>query len=129
MNAFARKLIACAVFLLFSIATPAQADFEAGQAAYASGDYHTALKEWRPLAEQGGTNAQTNLRTMYANGLGVPLNYGEAVNWFRKAAERGNALASAKLGMMYGLGLGVPEDYVQSYMWLILAGSSGLDEK
>ena len=31
----------------------AGADFQAGQGAYIRGDYGTALKEWRPLAEQG----------------------------------------------------------------------------
>jgi len=30
-----------------------------------SGDYATALQEWRPLAEQGGADAQTMLGGMY----------------------------------------------------------------
>ncbi len=30
------------------------ADFQAGKEAYDRGDYATALKEWRPLADQGG---------------------------------------------------------------------------
>ena len=38
--------------LLFS-AGSAWADFDDGLAAYQRGDYATALKEFRPLAEQG----------------------------------------------------------------------------
>ncbi len=43
------------LFILFLLVWPAlaQADFQAGLDAYARGDYATALKEWRPLAEQG----------------------------------------------------------------------------
>ena len=40
--------------------------------AYDKGDYETALKEWRPLAEQGNAKAQFNLRFMYRNGKGIP---------------------------------------------------------
>ncbi len=55
-------------------------------AAYQRGDYATALREWHPLAEQGGANAQLLLGSMYDNGLGVPQDYAEAVKWYSKAA-------------------------------------------
>ncbi len=32
-------------------------DIDKGMKAYRSGDYATALKEWRPLAEQGNADA------------------------------------------------------------------------
>jgi len=51
------------------------ADFEAGLDAYERGDYDTALAEFRPLAEQGNTEAQYNLALMYGNGQGVPQDY------------------------------------------------------
>ena len=35
------------------LAAVARASFDEGWAAYERGDYETALKEWRPLAEQG----------------------------------------------------------------------------
>ena len=88
------------------------------------GDYATALREWRPLAEQGNAEAQYNLGNMYRKGLGVPQDYGEAVQWYRKAAERENAKAQLFLGNMYFFGQGVSKDYVQAYMWYILAASS-----
>ena len=41
-------------------------DLDKGFRAYGSGDYATALKEWRPLAERGLANAQW-LRRFYAD--------------------------------------------------------------
>ncbi len=35
-------------------------DYDKGLAAAQSGDFATALKEWRPLAEQGNAEAQLN---------------------------------------------------------------------
>jgi hypothetical protein len=57
-----------------SMFLPAQKEkeFEEGVAAYKRGDYATALKKWRPLAEAGDATAQYNLGVMYANGYGVP---------------------------------------------------------
>ncbi len=46
------------VGLVFMLATPGLADFQAAVDAYNRGDYDTALKEWRPLAEQGNTGAR-----------------------------------------------------------------------
>ena len=78
--------------LLFS-AGSAWADFDDGMAAYESGDYATALQEWRPLAEQGDAEAQLNLGLIYDDGYGVPVNDAEAAKWFRKVAEQGDATA------------------------------------
>ncbi len=46
------------VFLCLLLATPAWAGFDEGVAAYHRGDYATALREFRPLAEQGDAAAQ-----------------------------------------------------------------------
>jgi len=71
------------------------------QAAFARGDYATALKFWRPLAEQGNATTQSNLGFMYSEGLGVPQDYDEAVKWLRMATEQGDADAQFNLGVMY----------------------------
>jgi uncharacterized protein len=68
-------------------------DFDKGLAAAQSGDFETALKEWRPLAEQGNADAQYNLGWMYSSGTGVPQDYTQAVEWYRKAAEQGHVKA------------------------------------
>ncbi len=59
--------------LAVGLAVPAAwADFDAGVAAYDSGDYETAFREFKPLAEQGDAHAQFNLGYMYHKGEGVP---------------------------------------------------------
>ncbi len=103
--------------------TTARADIQEGYADAQRGDYATALREWRPLAEQGDADAQYNLGFMYDKGEGVPQDDAEAVKWYRKAAAQGQAVAQGNLGVMYRDGHGVPRDYVQAHMWLSLAAS------
>ena len=100
-------------------------DFGKGFWAYQSGDYATALREWRPLAKQGDAVAQLNLGNMYRKGQGVPQNDKTAVRWYRLAAEQGNADAQTNLGVMYGMGTGVIRDDVYAHMWFNIAASSG----
>ena len=76
------KRIALAVALLVSVAAPAWAGFEEGQAAYARGDYETAVREWVPLAEQGNASVQFALGHRYAMGQGVSQDDAKAVKWF-----------------------------------------------
>ena len=127
------KRVALAVALLIGLATPSQADFQDGLAAFSRGDYAAAMREWRPLAEQGHAGAQYFLGNMYDFGQGVARDDAEAVKWYRKAAEQGQAttrlgrraIATAQfsLGAMYADGAGVPQDYVRAYMWFNLAAS------
>ena len=113
-----------ALVLSLSLAAPVAAGpFENGVAAYKRGDYATALRLWRPLADQGDAVVQKSLGFMYANGHGVPRDYAEAVKWYRKAAEQGDADAQANLGDMYANGQGVPRDYVQAHKWFNLAAA------
>ncbi len=95
----------------------------AGVAAYKLGAYAAALREWRPLAEQGNAKAQYNLGLMYRKGQGVPQDDAEGVGWYRKAAEQGHASAQYNLGFIYGKGQGVPQDDAQAHMWFDLAAS------
>ena len=112
---------AATIVLAFALASPVAAqDFWAGFKAHNLGDYAAALREWRPLAEQGHAMAQNNLGYMYRLGQGVPQDDTEAVKWWRKAAEQGFAQAQFQLGYMYEDGQGVPQDLVQSHMWYSL---------
>jgi hypothetical protein len=110
------------IFLL--MAGPAIAEpFDDATKAYSRGDYETAYRLIKPLAEQGLPEAQFNLGLMYDKGQGVPQDYAEAVKWYRKAAEQGFAEAQTNLGIMYFTGQGVPKDYVLAHMWFDLATS------
>ena len=114
------------IALALGIAQLASAEpFEDGTAAYERGEYATALKLWRPLANQGNAAAQVALGVMYYNGQDVPQDYAEAVKWFRLAANQGYAGAQSNLGVMYIHGRGVPQDYVEAHKWLNLAGAGG----
>ena len=85
------------IALLCALAAPARAGYDEGLAAYNRGDYATALRELRTLAEQDFVRAQYNLGLMYYNGEGVPRDYAEAATWFRRAADQGHADAKAAL--------------------------------
>ena len=100
-------------------------DFNNGLKAAQSGDFATALKEWKPLAEQGRADAQNNLGWMYERGVGVTQDYAEAVKWYRKAAEQGHAGAQFFLGEKYRLGDGVTEDYAEALKWYRKAAEQG----
>ncbi len=93
---YATLLLAVVVVL---VDVPAWADFEAGWQAHKRGDYATALKEWRPLAEQGVAHAQNVLGIMYSEGRGVPQDDAEAV----------------------------PQNDVQAHLWLSLAAAQGYE--
>ncbi len=75
------------------------ADFQKGLAAAKSGDFATALREWKPLAEQGNADAQSLLGAMYAEGNGVPRDYKAAVKWYRLAAKQVGGLCPRKSGL------------------------------
>ena len=114
--------------LLGSVGTSWGADFQKGVAAYDSGDFATALREWRPLAEKGDADAQFNLGVMYSKGQGVPQDYKTAVKWYTLAAEQGVASAQTNLGWMYDKGYGVKQDNVYAHMWGNIAASNGHEE-
>jgi len=69
------KLKVFPVLLILLFGTPAFADFQKGLDAANRGDFATALKEWKPLAEQGDAYAQNYLGFMYQNGQGVTQDY------------------------------------------------------
>jgi hypothetical protein len=113
------------LLLALAAALPARADFEAGVAAARAGDYATALREWRPLAESGDRDAQFNLALLYENGFGVPADGLEAARWYRLAAEQDDRSAQAYLAEMYAKGLGVSRDDIEALRWYRSAAERG----
>ena len=113
------------IFIALALAGAAVAGpLEDGVEAADRGDYATALRLLRPLAETGNPDAQINLGNMYFDGNGVVQDYAESVRWYLLAADQGNADAQIALGFLYKYGEAVRfVDYVQAYKWFDLAGS------
>ena len=115
----------CGLAIWLTVQPVMAGPYEDGGSAYNRKDYATAIRLWRPLAEQGDAHLQRYLGIIYAEGLGVPQDYDEAVKWLRMAAISANAEAMNKLGSMYAAGLGVPQDYAQAVKWFRLAAEFG----
>ena len=122
MRKFIGMLIVSALLSVGQVASAGP--YEDGFAAYKQRDYATALRLWRPLAEQGNASAQNNLGNMYRDGQGIARNYKESVKWFRRAAEQQHARAQNNLGVMFAAGQGIAQDYIRAHMWFNLAAAS-----
>ena len=82
------RLLKVLLILLVCAAGPAVAGpFEDGLTAAQKGDYTTAMRLWRSLADQGDARAQLNLGVMYRDGQGVPQDYAAAVSCYRKTVQ------------------------------------------
>jgi TPR repeat protein len=120
------KAAVAGLILAYGIAGSAVAGlFEDGLNAWERGDYSTAMRFFRPLADRGDPKAQYRVGVMYQHGWGVPLDHSGAVSWFRQAADQGDAEAQNDLGFMFLYGRGVSQDYVGAHMWFNLAAAGG----
>mmetsp|Transcript_28813 Transcript_28813/g.54777 ORF Transcript_28813/g.54777 Transcript_28813/m.54777 type:complete len:126 (-) Transcript_28813:1346-1723(-) len=82
-----------AVAVSVALTAPVYAqDSSKAVAAYTSGDYATAVQEWRPLAEQGDASAQVFLGNMYYNGQGILQDNVVAHMWWNISSANGNEL-------------------------------------
>lgn len=111
--------------LLCVMANPVWAGYEEGEEAYLRGDFSGALEFWRPLAEQGHSEAQNMLGYMYRFGEGMEPDYQLARKWYRLAADQGNPTAQNNLGVMFRLGLGGEPDFQQAFYWFHRAADQG----
>ena len=101
------------VFILLTVFVtplPALENYENGTVAFERGDYETALREFKVLAEQKDSRGQYGLGLMYDLGTGVSIDFEEAVKWYRLSAEQGNADAQNNLATMYAEGEGIEKD-------------------
>ena len=77
----------------------------------------TILEQFGQAARQGDSVAQTNLGTIYLNGVGVRRDYAKAFYWFQQAAQQGEGLAQFNLGVLYQEGKGTAKDATQALHW------------
>jgi uncharacterized protein len=116
-----------AVILSFVFSEVFAQDLNKGFKAFNAGDYATALKEWKPLAEQGNARAQHNLGVMYQEGKGVLQDYTEVLKWWLLSAEQGTSETQYNLGIMHDAGKGVLQDYAEAVKWYRLSAEQGHD--
>jgi TPR repeat protein len=89
--------------------------------------YSHAEKWWLKAAEGGNTDAQVALGGLYthtgeftfvfADGVGVGLNYDAAFKWYRKAADKGSSKAAYGLAEMFDAGWGMHPDSATGAIW------------
>ncbi|MCY4319624.1 MAG: SUMF1/EgtB/PvdO family nonheme iron enzyme [Alphaproteobacteria bacterium] len=75
--------------LIVIAANPVNADFDAGQQAWDSGNVDEALSQWRRAADGGDGRSMMALGRLHREGRGVLQDYVEAHKWFNLAASRG----------------------------------------
>jgi len=119
MNSVRRVIMLALASMLFC--APAMADFASGRAAYEAGDFRTAREQWLALAEAGEATAQAALGSLYIHGEGVPIDYGEALQWTRLAAEQGDVTGQFNMGSIHAGGLGVEKDFSEAARWFHLS--------
>jgi len=114
-----------AILVILLAGQAVAASLEEASVAAKHGDYATAMRLLRRLAEQGNAEAEGEIGYLYQDGDGVPRNPELAMSWFRKSATDGYLLAQNKLGLMYANGWGVPQDGPQSVFWFRKAAEQG----
>ena len=141
MSAYKNRNILRAVFFIFSAAlaascthTPVDTSAEYNRwLAYLHGKggpqgYEQAVMLLRKAAEQGNSDAQSDLGFLYDEGWGVTQDHALAVKWYRKAADQGNVYAQITLGNKYDSGRDVPKNDTQAVQWYRKAARLGDDE-
>ena len=84
-----------------------------------------ALPAIQKFAEEGRAWAQSDLGSLYEDGLVLPRDYAEAVYWYRSAAEQGYPGAQTNLGIMYARGRGVNSSRRTAIQWFQRAAKQG----
>ena len=122
MGAWLRRSTACVFTVLVCGSMATGADLKSAKRAYEQKDYVAAIKEFRPMAEQGNAEAQLYLGKLYMMGQGVLKDQDEAIKWFKASAEQGNADAQFFLGSSYLL---PHTNIAEGVKWLRLSAEQG----
>ena len=123
-----RVILLAGLFMMLALA-PARADYEQAIKYYEHGDYAAALRELRPLAQQGNLDAQAKLGQMYLDGRGVKADPTTAMRLLKQAATEGDvAAAESDIGRIYYNGSGVKRDYAEAARWFQKAADQGYSD-
>lgn len=88
-------------------------------------DYAEAFRWYLKAAEMGFGEAQYNVCSMTAQGLGIPADFTEALKWCSKLAERGDEWGQFGMGRIYENGTGVPPNPVKAFEWYLKSAEQG----
>ena len=113
---------------LIMSASPCLADWEEASGAYERGDYATAFREYRKLAETGDPSAEASLAYFYEKGLGTKQDYREAARLYHSAVSKDLLIANLYLGHLYAKGLGVQKDEAKAVGFFEVVARHGVVE-
>jgi len=83
------------------------------------------IDDIRALAAAGDVEAIFLMGTAYDEGLGVDVDYAEAVRWYRRSAAENHVLGAHNLGNTYRDGRGVDIDHATAVKWWLRAARAG----
>lgn len=107
-----------------------------GCTAFENGDYATAFKTFKRLADNGNFEAKNNVGVLYESGAGVSENKDMALQAYREAAQKRVPMAQYNLGVVTAADhiLGThpqpkqkSQDFIEAYMWFSLAIGHGVE--
>jgi TPR repeat protein len=75
-------------------------------------------------AERGDRESQYELGNMYTKGIGVDIDYQQAIATYEKSAGQGFDKAAYKLGLIYFEGSGVPSNMKTAFKWFRSAAAN-----
>ncbi|MGC8502261.1 tetratricopeptide repeat protein [Desulfurella sp.] len=104
-------------FLILANLANANTTLQDGLSAYNSKNYKQAYDIFYKLSQQGDSQAQYILGSMYLDGLGVKQDYKQAYEFFSESALRNNSFGEYGLGYLYKHGLGVKKDLSKTVYW------------
>src|ERR1700722_12252756 len=91
-------------------------------------DNNNYFNETMKAAQDGDTDAQNKLASLYHNGKGTERNVEEAFYWYQKAVENGNTDAQNNLASLYYYGEGTEKNLEKAFYWTQKAAESGNTE-
>lgn len=103
-------------------------DFTAASSAYEAGNYRSAYRGFKSLAQDQHVEAQYRLGLLYLNGQGARKDVDQGLAWLKQAAENGSYLAAAELGQIYASGSAVEMNPTEAAKWIELSTRLAEDE-
>ena len=69
--------------------------------------------------------ARNAIGILYGNGLGVTVDYAEAMRWYRIAADHSSVAGQVNIRVLHHYGQGVAKDDNEARRWMRLAADLG----